>query len=82
MHVHLPAGGRLIEVDAVWTEQRVCVELDGAHVHLTRKAFSRDRARDLALAAEGYVTVRLTWAHVTSDGARVASDLHRLLACR
>ncbi|MGI8580159.1 MAG: endonuclease domain-containing protein [Solirubrobacteraceae bacterium] len=82
MHVHLPAGPRLLEVDALWPDQRLCVELDGAHVHHTRRAFSRDRERDLALAAEGYVTVRLTWGHVTREAARVATHLHRLLACR
>lgn len=82
MHVHLPAGDQLLEVDALWSERKVCVELDGALVHHTRRAFSRDRERDLALAAEGYVVARLTWAHVTRDAARVARDLHRLLARR
>lgn len=82
MHVHLAAGTRLLEVDALWADQRVCVELDGAQVHHTRRAFSSDRKRDLALAAEGYVTVRLTWAHVTREDARVGQQLSRLLCTR
>lgn len=82
LHVHLPAGNRLVEVDALWSEPRVCVELDGARFHHTRRAFRADRERDLALAAEGYLVVRLTWDHVTREGARVADDLQRVLEAR
>jgi predicted transcriptional regulator of viral defense system len=79
-NVHIEAHGTLIEVDNLWPEQRVVVELDGAAAHHTMRAFHADRARDLALATESYVVVRLTWRQVTRDGARTIADLRRVLS--
>jgi very-short-patch-repair endonuclease len=76
------AGDRVFEVDAHWPRQKVIVELDGEAVHGTRRAFHADRARDLALAGEGYVVVRLTWSRVTHEGRAVIAELRRLLALR
>ncbi len=70
------------EVDAVWATSRVVVELDGAAFHDTRRAFLTDRRRDAALAASGYVVVRLTWDRVTREAPGVASELRRILAMR
>jgi hypothetical protein len=47
----VPALNRIVsglEVDAIWPEQKLVVELDGYAFHNTRRAFERDRARDLA----------------------------------
>jgi AbiEi antitoxin C-terminal domain len=41
------------EPDAVWTHERLVVELDSYPIHTTRRAFERDRARDRALQAAG-----------------------------
>ena len=49
------------EVDALFPEQRVIVELDGYEFHGTRQAFESDRERDATLLAAGYVTIRITW---------------------
>jgi hypothetical protein len=49
------------EVDALWEEQGVVVELDGWEYHRTRAAFERDRARDATLVAAGYRVLRFTW---------------------
>jgi hypothetical protein len=48
------------EVDAVWPEQRLVVELDGWEFHRTREAFERDRERDAVLTAAGWRPMRLT----------------------
>ncbi|HEU4974306.1 MAG TPA: type IV toxin-antitoxin system AbiEi family antitoxin domain-containing protein, partial [Baekduia sp.] len=80
--VHLPAGGRLIEADLLFRAQRVIVELDGEAVHHTRRNFHSDRRRDAALAAEGYLTVRLTWHRVTREAPATAAELRRILAVR
>jgi hypothetical protein len=80
-HVDI-AGGTLVEVDALWPAQRVVVELDGAAAHHTRRAFHADRGRDAALAAEGYVVVRLTWHRVTRERRHVCEQLRRVLAIR
>lgn len=81
-NAHLQVAGELMEVDVIWRGARVVVELDGAQAHRTRRAFHRDRARDLALAAEGWVVVRLTWQQVTREPERVIRELQRLLAVR
>jgi very-short-patch-repair endonuclease len=48
------------EVDAVWRDQRLIVELDGYATHGTRAAFERDRERDRNLTAKGWRTMRVT----------------------
>lgn len=82
LNATVDVGDRLIEVDALWSRARFVVELDGADVHATRRAFHADRRRDAALASEGYVVVRLTWERVTSDAAAVGAELRRVLAHR
>ena len=53
------------EVDALFREQRVIVELDGYEFHGTRQAFEKDRERDAATLAAGSGTVRITWERLT-----------------
>ncbi len=55
------AGRRLIRADMLHRAAKVVVELDGARYHSEPTALAADRARDVDLAAAGYVTVRLGW---------------------
>jgi predicted transcriptional regulator of viral defense system len=48
------------EVDAVWEETRLVVELDGWAFHRTRRAFQRDRAKGNLLTAKGWTVLRFT----------------------
>jgi very-short-patch-repair endonuclease len=70
------------EIDALFPNERVIVELDGAEFHLDRYAFERDRDRDAELLAAGWVTVRITWARLKEQPAREAARLRRILAAR
>ena len=70
------------EADALFPEERVIVELDGAEFHLDRHAFEGDRDRDAALLAMGYVTVRITWERLTKQPAREAARLKKILDAR
>lgn len=51
-------GGYL--VDFYWEDASLAIEVDGAAVHHTRRAFHEDRARDRALAAHGVQVLRVT----------------------
>jgi very-short-patch-repair endonuclease len=69
-----------MEVDALWPEQRLVVELDGYAFHHGRRVFHHDREKANTLVERGYRVLRFTHRHVTRDGARVAERLGRLLA--
>jgi hypothetical protein len=63
----LVLDGSAHRVDFLWRAARLVVETDGRRVHRTRAAVERDRARDVALFAAGYATVRCTWRQVTQE---------------
>jgi hypothetical protein len=68
-----------IEVDCVWMEQRVIVELDGKAIHDAMDAFESDRARDRRLEAAGWRVIRITWRQLHDSPTEVEADLGRLL---
>jgi predicted transcriptional regulator of viral defense system len=68
-----------IEVDCLWRDQGVIVELDGHASHATRTTFESDRARDRALAVAGLRVVRVTWRHLHQDAYSLEEDLRALL---
>jgi very-short-patch-repair endonuclease len=56
-----------LEVDAVWPQQRLVVEVDGFQYHGIRQAFERDRRRDGKLLVAGYRVLRITWRRLTRE---------------
>jgi very-short-patch-repair endonuclease len=60
------------EVDFLWRDQRLVVEVDGFRFHSSRTAFERDRLRDAELAAMGFRVVRVTWRQLV-DGPQGVS---------
>jgi predicted transcriptional regulator of viral defense system len=78
----IEARGRSFEVDCVWREQALIVELDGHQVHSTRRGYEGDRARDRALAAAEWLVVRITWRQLQDEPDAVARDLRSTLARR
>jgi very-short-patch-repair endonuclease len=79
MNAHLPIRNRFYEVDCLWEDLKVAIELDGGGVHRTTKAFHKDRERDRILTAEGYTTGRVTWDHITLTPDELARDLRAIL---
>jgi very-short-patch-repair endonuclease len=73
------AGGRTFEVDAVWRDHRVSVELDGRQTHDTTDRFETDRERDRVLAAAGWRTARVTYRQLTTDERAVTADVAAML---
>lgn len=79
LNAHLAVRGRFYEVDALWEDRKVAIELDGGGAHRTKKAFEDDRERDRILTAERYTTARITWRQIQEEPEEVASDLRLIL---
>lgn len=79
MNADLAIRGRFFEIDALWEEQRVAVELDSRAIHGTRKRFESDRQRDRILVAEGWRTMRITWQQLQEEPEEIAEDLRLAL---
>ena len=68
-----------LEVDALWRDQRLVVELDGEAFHRTRAAFERDRTRDAALLLAGHRVIRVTHRRLEREPAAVIEMMRALL---
>jgi hypothetical protein len=64
-----------IQVDALWSRERVVVELDGWAHHHTAPAFQRDRERSNDLTLAGYLVLRFTHDHVVRRPSGVAARI-------
>jgi very-short-patch-repair endonuclease len=73
---------RHFNVDCLWRDAGLIVELDGGAVHRTARAFEADRERDRVLAAEGWQVLRVTWRQLRDAPEAVAEDLRRALRLR
>lgn len=71
-----------LEVDFLWRDQLLVVELDGWRYHRSRQAFEHDRARDQQLARAGHRTLRFTHRQVTERPGEVARTVRAALASR
>jgi very-short-patch-repair endonuclease len=67
------------EVDALFREQRVVVELDGREYHDDPDSFERDRDKDADLTMAGFTPVRITDLRLTARPAREAERLLKIL---
>ncbi len=68
------------EVDFLWRDQRLVVEVDGYQFHSSRRAFERDRRRDADLQASGFSVLRLTWRQIVDEPYATIARTTRALA--
>jgi len=78
--VKLQTSSRTYEIDCLWREHHVAVELDGRAAHARTMAFEEDRAKDSALNAIGVRPLRFTWQRVATGPRGVTAELHATLA--
>jgi very-short-patch-repair endonuclease len=64
-----------IEVDFVWRDRRLIVEVDGYAYHRSPSAFERDREKDVILGVAGWRVMRFTWAQITQHDGWVAGAI-------
>jgi predicted transcriptional regulator of viral defense system len=81
-NVKVKTRRRTYEVDCLWRDEGVVVELDGRAAHQRAAAFEEDRARDAALSAIGLRPLRFTWHRVTREGREVVLELTATLRGR
>jgi very-short-patch-repair endonuclease len=62
-----------MEVDFVWRDRRLIVEVDGYAYHRSPADFERDRERDVTLAVAGWRVMRFTWTQITDRAGWVAA---------
>jgi very-short-patch-repair endonuclease len=58
------------EVDALWQDARLAIQLDGFEFHRTRRDREKDASSDADLELAGYRVMRLTWDDSTIHGER------------
>jgi very-short-patch-repair endonuclease len=68
------------ELDVVWRDARLVVEIDGFAYHSSRRAFERDRRRDAELTAAGWTVMRVTWRQLMDEPEAVIARLAAALA--
>jgi very-short-patch-repair endonuclease len=68
------------QVDALWPEDKLVVEVDGWPFHRDRVAFENDRARDATLVAHGYRVLRFTADQLEHQPLTVIARLSAALA--
>jgi very-short-patch-repair endonuclease len=78
-NVSLQVAGRVHEVDCLWRDPAVVVELDGHATHRTRRQFEEDRERDRMLATAGLTVIRVTWRQIHERTQGLERDLRTLL---
>lgn len=77
--VRATADGRRVIRDVLYPGARLVVELDGRAWHDNARSRNLDAARDLAAAAEGLQTVRLTYGQVFDAGCATTDRIGTIL---
>jgi hypothetical protein len=68
-------GQQLVEVDFVWRDARVIVEVDGGRYHHTRWRRRQDAAKTTALRAQGWTVHRFSDTEIAGTPAHVAQTV-------
>ena len=67
------------EPDFLWPIERVIVELDSWQFHRHRRAFERDRRKDMALRDAGHIVIRITGRQLVDEPLMVIAHIARAL---
>ena len=68
------------EVDLLWRDRNLIVEIDSWAFHSMRRSFEQDRRRDQRLTTAGWRVIRITDRQLTTEPERVVAILSRALA--
>ena len=68
------------EIDFLWRNEGIAVEVDGYRHHSSRSRFESDRHKDTWLLAGGIKVIRLSWQQITREGIATAVQVAQALA--
>ena len=68
------------EVDFLWPDAQLVVEVDGFAFHGSRTAFERDRRKQAELVARGLRVSRVTWRQIADEPLAVVAGVASALA--
>jgi very-short-patch-repair endonuclease len=71
-----------LEVDVLWRQEALVVELDGRSYHSGDDAFEADRERDARLVAARYRVIRITWRRWCDQAGFELDRLSQMLSGR
>jgi very-short-patch-repair endonuclease/predicted transcriptional regulator of viral defense system len=71
-----------LEVDFLWADLRLVMEVDGLEFHSSAEAMQRDRARDRTLLRGGYLVLRFTWHQLTRERDECLATLASTVGAR
>ena len=78
----VPVAGELLEVDVIWPERRLALEIDGRAYHEGVVAELEDARRDALLRVAGWRVIRVGWWDVVREPFRLLARLRRELRMR
>lgn len=67
------------EIDFLWREAGIAVEVDGFVYHSSRRSFASDRRRDAELLDTGIIVIRVTWEQIVREPTRIVVMIARAL---
>ena len=70
------------EIDFLYREPKVAIELDGGAAHGTPAAVDRDRRKDAYMRSKGYVVLRYSWWQIEEETEAVIAEISAKLAAR
>ncbi|WP_237569323.1 DUF559 domain-containing protein [Mycolicibacterium lacusdiani] len=70
------------EVDVVFRDAKVAIEVDGFAFHTDTEDFHRDRVKQNAIALAGYQVLRFTWLDLVEHPERVIATIKRAIWAR
>lgn len=68
------------EIDCLWRDEKLVVEIDGRAYHSDARTFEGDRDRDGVLVSAGYRVMRVTWRQIIDQPRPLLVRLARALA--
>ncbi|TML04574.1 MAG: DUF559 domain-containing protein [Actinobacteria bacterium] len=74
-NVYVSDGEKLVEVDCLWRDAGLIVEIDSARYHRTRWRRRQDAAKTAALRAQGWTVHRVSDVEVNGTPAHVAATV-------